>query len=144
MLPAGAWPGVSALLLVAGAVSFRLAGRLLPPPGSRGFGAPVFLLAAALCFAGALAVEVLGHWRSGLRPADSAYSAMVYAASALNAQLVFALSIMTLFALARYFTGKLDAVRRVTFENTALLAYYTAAQGLAGLGLVHGFPRIAG
>ena len=48
------------------------------------------------------------------------------------------------FTLARYVTGKLDAERRVTFENTALLTYYTAGQGLLGLLLIHGFPRIIG
>ena len=44
--------------------------------------------------------------------------------------------------LARLFTGKLDAQRRLSFESAALLAYYTAAQGLLGFLLIYGFPRM--
>lgn len=69
---------------------------------------------------------------------------MVYMESVLTGQLAFAVAIMTFYALARYFTGKLDSERRLTFENVALLTYYTAGQGLFGLLLVHGFPRISG
>ena len=43
---------------------------------------------------------------------------------------------------ARYLTGRLDRERRVSFDNGALLYYYTAAQILVGLVLVHGFPRM--
>jgi cytochrome c oxidase subunit I+III len=69
---------------------------------------------------------------------------MVYRGGALNAQLAAAVAIMTLFTLARSATGKLDAERRVTYESTAELACYTAGQGLLGLVLVHGFPRLVG
>ena len=79
-----------------------------------------------------------------MRPADSAYGAMVYLAAVLEGQVVAAVLVMSLFAIARYLAGKLDSVRRGTFENTALLAWYAAAQGLVGLLLVHGFPRLLG
>jgi cytochrome c oxidase subunit I+III len=46
--------------------------------------------------------------------------------------------------LARYAAGRVDTARRVTYDNTALLVYYTAAQGIVGLLLVHGFPRLLG
>jgi cytochrome c oxidase subunit I+III len=38
----------------------------------------------------------------------------------------------------------LDAERRGTYENTAIFLYYAAGQGLVGLLLVHGFPRMIG
>jgi cytochrome c oxidase subunit I+III len=50
--------------------------------------------------------------------------------------------IMSLFTVARYAAGKLDSVRRLSFDNTALLGWYGAGQGLLGLVLVHGFPRL--
>jgi cytochrome c oxidase subunit I+III len=40
--------------------------------------------------------------------------------------------------------GKLDPVRRVTFDNTAVYWHAIAVQGLIGLGVVHGFPRLLG
>ena len=40
--------------------------------------------------------------------------------------------------------GLLGPERRVTFENTMLFWYYTVAQGLIALALVHSFPRLVG
>jgi cytochrome c oxidase subunit I+III len=144
LLPPVEWPTMSAILMVAGVISFAGAGRVLPIPGSIDWRVPVLIFGGAACLLGATAIEILGHWQSGLRPTASAYAAMVYMASALTGQLVFAVVIMTGFAIARYFTGRLDRERRVTFENTALLNYYTAGQGLLGLLIVHGFPRAMG
>jgi len=60
----------------------------------------------------------------------------------LNGQLAFAVAIMALFMIARHYTGKLDAVRFASLENTCLLAWYTVGQALVGLLLIHGFPRM--
>jgi cytochrome c oxidase subunit I+III len=38
---------------------------------------------------------------------------------------------MAVYTLARRATGKLDALRRVTFDNTLLMLLYTVAQGLS-------------
>ena len=138
------WPAISAVLLLASVAAFAAANRALPAPSSGNFWLPMLLFGGAICIAASVAVEVIGHWQSGLRPTENAYAAMVYMASALNGQLAFAIAIMSGFTMARYYTGKLDRRRRVTFDNTALLTYYTAGQGLIGLLLVHGFPRIAG
>jgi cytochrome c oxidase subunit I+III len=46
--------------------------------------------------------------------------------------------------MARHLAGKLDAVRRVTYDSYALLYHYAVAQSLLGLGLIHGFPRLIG
>ena len=54
------------------------------------------------------------------------------------------LVLMGLFTVARSLAGKLDAARRATFDNTAILWHYTTVQGLVGLGLVHFFPRLIG
>jgi cytochrome c oxidase subunit I+III len=104
----------------------------------------MLVILGAACLAGAVAVELAGHWRSGLRPTDNSYSAMVYMCALLTAQIIAAVLVMSLYTVARYLAGRLDAERRVTFENTALLAYYAAGQGAVGLVLVHGFPRLIG
>jgi cytochrome c oxidase subunit I+III len=144
LVPTASWPLVSAILLVASAVLIGIADRMLPRPGQRKILVPLLLLVAAALLAISLAVEIAAHWRSGLRPTASSYGALVYLSSALNFQVVATAVIMCLFTIARYFAGKLDAERRVTFESTALMTYYAVGQGLFGLLLVHGFPRMTG
>ena len=104
----------------------------------------VLLLVALIAVAASLSVEVLGHWQTGLRPATSGYAAMVFMAAVLQLELVIALLVMMLFLVVRVLTGRVDAIRRVTLDNTAILLHYTVAQGLVGLALVHGFPRLVG
>jgi cytochrome c oxidase subunit I+III len=67
---------------------------------------------------------------------------MVYMTGVLNSQLALAVAVMGVFVLARLLVGRQDASRRVSFDNTALLAYYTVGQSLVGLLLIHGFPRV--
>ena len=46
------------------------------------------------------------------------------------------------FTLARQLAGKLDGVRRAVFDNTMVYWHYVVVQGVAGVALVHGFPRL--
>ncbi len=62
----------------------------------------------------------------------------------LQLELVLPLMVMAGFVLARVLVGRLDRVRRVTFDNLALLWHYAVGQGLLGLLLLHGFPRLVG
>ncbi|WP_265518669.1 cytochrome c oxidase subunit I [Nitratireductor luteus] len=143
-LPPPAWPAASLLLTLAGTAAIWLAGRLLPAPGTRNAVSPGLNAAGALCLVAAIALEILGHWGTGLRPTENAYGALVYMQSALSGQLAFAIFIMSGFAVARAVTGRLDRVRRVSFDNCAVLYYYAALQLVVGLLLIHGFPRVAG
>ncbi|WEX10193.1 cytochrome c oxidase subunit I [Chelativorans sp. AA-79] len=143
-LPGRVWPLGTALLIVAGTLAIAIVRKWLPDPGRRQAGVPLLLAIGAICLAGAFTAEILGHWMTGLRPMQNAYGAMVYMASVINFQVVFACVILAGFAIARYLTGKLDRERRVNYENAALLSYYAAAQMLLGLALVHGFPRLTG
>src|SRR5690606_12597914 len=105
------------VLVVAGSALVSAAGRLRPRPG-RGARAFALLLGlGAISFLAALICEGLSHWQTGLRPTDSAYGAMVYMASFLNLQVIAACTILALYAIARYFAGKLDTERRVNFDN---------------------------
>jgi cytochrome c oxidase subunit I+III len=143
-LPPLGWPAASTLLLIVGAASVAGAQRLLPPPGRRPAVVPALIAVGLACLAAALAIELAAHWRTGLTPSASAYGAMVYMGVVLFGQLAFAVVIMGGFVVARHFASRLDRERRVSFENMALLYYYTVAQSLLGLALVHGFPRLVG
>ena len=143
-VPGGTWPFASALLFVMAAASFVLAGRALPPPGARNLSAPILMMVGAVCLAGAIGTEIAGHWQAGLRPTGSSYGAIVYMSAGLTGQVAVAVLIMAAFAIARYFARMLDAERRGTYENTAIFLYYAVGQGLVGLLLVHGFPRLIG
>ncbi|WP_368744798.1 cytochrome c oxidase subunit I [Desertibaculum subflavum] len=143
-LPPHEWPLAAAALLVGAAAAFFAASRLLPARGRRWGWSLLLVPTGAACLVGAVAVEILGHWQAGLDPSESSYGALVYLAAGLSGQLVFAVVIMALFTVARQVAGKLDHVRRSSFENTSLLVYYTVGQALFGLLLVHGFPHVVG
>ena len=132
---------LSATILVASSIALLLANRAL----KRG---STWLLRATLLLAvagpgAACSLEILAHWQVGLRPADSSYAALVYAFITVQSQLVIAVILMGLYAIARSVAGKVSAVRRVTFDNTRILGHYAVAQGLLGLFIVHVAPRLA-
>jgi cytochrome c oxidase subunit I+III len=138
-------PLLSAALCVVAVLAFAAADRWLPSPGTRAI-VPAMLAVLVGCAAlsAAVAVEIVAHWQSGLEPGATAYGAMVYLAGVLAAQVVAAVVLMGLFIVARLVAGRTDRERRNSFDHTALLAYYAAAQTLLGLVLVHGFPRLVG
>ncbi|MGE7468206.1 cytochrome c oxidase subunit I [Bosea sp. NPDC003192] len=138
--PASAWLSFAAFgfssVLLAGA--HHLLGR-----GARHTGLlTLVLLAGITALAGGLALDLIGHWRSGLRPQASGYAAMVYANAALQAQIIAAVVIIALFAVARLLVGRLDGSRRVVFDVLMLLWAYAIGQASFGLLLTHGFPRL--
>ena len=139
-LPSALWPVASATLFAGSATAFLLADRTLKRQTTRGF----VLLAAfgVAALVAAVALEGFGHWTAGLRPAASAYGALVYMGTVLNAQLAAAIVLIAGFVLVRALTGRLDPVRRAAFDCLMLLSWYAAGQGLVGLVLVHGFPRV--
>jgi cytochrome c oxidase subunit I+III len=141
-LPAPAWPLGSAALFIGSAACFRMGDYSLAAPGRRNLATPLLLVAGAALSVAGVAVDIAGLVFSGLSPSHSSYGAIVYLGDFLTGQIVFAVAIMACFTVARHFAGRLDRQRRITFESTALLAYYGAGQGLVGLVLVHGFPRL--
>ena len=141
-LPPIAWPLMSAALLAASSGFILLISRVLPG-GFRNSAAFVLLTAlAVVALVGGLGMEILAHWRAGLRPDADAHAAMVYMASFLQLELVLALVVIAAFAIARRLAGLLNRRRRVVYDNLSLIWHYTVAQGLLGLLLVHGFPRL--
>jgi len=141
-LPAVAWPLVSGALYVAASGLIALASRTLRWP-RLSLAVPLLVLAAMVCAVGGVALDFLAQWRTGLRAEASSYGAAVYSITAFQGFFVATITVMGLYTVARWLTGRLTSVRRVTFENTMLLWHYTVVQGLAGLALVYGFPHLA-
>jgi len=142
-LPGWQWPAVAAGLLVASALPVAWASRRLAaePPRTQ-WPIQAALVAGALLLVGSAFVEVQGHLATELRPSQSAYGAMVYMNATWHALFTAIMACMGLYTVARSVAGRLSARRRATFDNTRVFWYYTVAQGLAGLVLVHGFPRL--
>jgi cytochrome c oxidase subunit I+III len=141
-LPSAAWPLASATLLLATGAMLPLFSRDLAKGrlGRLQWGLPC----AMLLVAAAIVLEAWSQWQTGLRPQDSGYAAAVYAIAGLQALFVIALCFMTAFTVSRSLAGKLGATRRACFDSTMIFWHYTVAQGVLGLCIVHGFPRLLG
>ena len=100
------------------------------------------LAAAILLFAAGFGADLYGQ--RALSPTASSHAAAVAFFLSLEGFYGLAVIAMALFALARCAAGRLDRVRRAAFDSMMLLWHYAVAQSLAGLALVHGFPRLVG
>jgi cytochrome c oxidase subunit I+III len=132
VLPPMEYPFAAGVLLVLSSAAVAYANKRI----YAGFAAAIALLGAAF------AVELYAH--RALDPAASSYGALVYAFIALQGFYVVAMAVMALYTLARRTAGLLDRERRATLDCTILLWHYTVAQGVGGLIVVHGFPRVVG
>jgi cytochrome c oxidase subunit I+III len=139
-LPAAAYAVSAVILFIGSSAAIVYANRSLKR-GALIRTALGLLLAIGLGI-GAFAVDGNGLFATGARPADSAYAAVVYLIYALEGFYLTVVVMMALFTIARAWAGKLDRVRRVTFDNTMLFWHYTVAQSVAGIALVHIFPRM--
>jgi len=129
-------------ILALSAASLAGTQRLVDKNSGRRWLLAWLLVAGAAALAGALALDIAGHWRSGLRPQSSGYAAMVYANAVLHVQITAAVIIIALFAIARLLAGRLDHSRRVVFDVLMLLWLYALGQAAFGILLTHGFPRL--
>jgi cytochrome c oxidase subunit I+III len=125
----------AAVLLAASSATLAYANRRVQRSGN----CTGLLLAVPLLVA-ASAVNLLGH--QALSPEKSAYAAIVYALVSVDAFFATVSVVLALFAVARWFAGRLDRERRVVFDNARLFWHYTVAQTMAGLLMVYGFPRL--
>jgi cytochrome c oxidase subunit I+III len=135
----------AAVLYIAGAILVAVASRhLRGEDRRRPASVPLLLAAAVVLLAAAPAVDLWTHLRTGLSPSAHAYGASVYGVIAYQILFVGTCLIMGIYTIARWLAHRLDSVRRTTFDNTMLFWYYTTGQGVVGLLLVYGFPRLAG
>ncbi|WP_230530921.1 cbb3-type cytochrome c oxidase subunit I [Microvirga roseola] len=144
-LPWFGWPIGAALLYVASSALIWFAGRRLSHvPERSSWPTRIALILAVPLILGAVSLEVLGQLSTEVRPTDSGYGAVVYMLSSFQGFFVTVLSVMALYTVARSLTGRLNRVRRSTFDNTHLFWHYGVAQGLVALVVVHIFPRLLG
>ncbi len=138
------WPIAGALLLLFSLSCVAYASRALRGPEVPRGMLHAVLVAGVAALLGHAALEVYGHWESGLRPGDSGYGAVVTMLAAVQVFFAVVIAVMGLYTLARSLAGLLHSGRRVTFDNTRLLWHYTVAQALVAAAVVHLFPRLAG
>jgi cytochrome c oxidase subunit I+III len=141
-VPSLAWPALAAALYAASTALVAVASQRLRGEDRRKPRSVPLLLAAAipLLLAGN-GLDLWAQWRSGPGPEAHAYGAAIYTIIALQGFFVVTAAIMAVYTIARWLAGKLDSVRRSTFDNTMLFWHYTAAQGLVGLVVTYGFPH---
>ena len=143
-LPAAHWPVASAVLLIGSGILIHIARRTLPEPGGTSSAFPLAAASAALALALSFALD-LGPFRAtGLTPSQDSYAALTYLAIGLQGALVVMLVVAAGFVIARYLAGVLDRERCLSMQTTYLLWLYVVGQGLLGLLIVHGFPRLVG
>lgn len=141
-LPSLAWPAAAATLYLASSGAIHLASRALRrASNSNQWHLRLLLVLAPVLFIAAVGVQGWAEWQTGLRPTDHSYGAMVYLFAAVQGFYACVLLVMAGFTVARSLAGKLNSVRRVTFDNTMLLWHYAAVQGLVALVIVSLFPR---
>ena len=141
-LVSGVRPAASAVLLLLSGAAAVLSARLLPAQSASRLPFTATVTLGIIALVSALGLEAWTHRSAGLNPAADAHAALVAMSLFLQVQLAAPVVIWGFFVMARLFAGHLDTRRRATVENLKLFWLYTIAQGLVGLLLVHGFPRV--
>ncbi len=110
--------------------------------GRRGRLRASVLAVALLALLLASAMEGMALWRAELQPREHAHAAISWALVAFQGFHVAVAALMLGYTMARAWTGKLQGVRRLSFDNTRLFQLYVCGQGVAGMLLLHLFPRL--
>jgi cytochrome c oxidase subunit I+III len=79
---------------------------------------------------------------TNLQPQMHGYASTAYTMIAWQGLHAVLLTLMAAFTLARWWCGLIDAVRRNVFDNTRIMYYYCAAQGVIALLVMHS-PRLS-
>ncbi|HET7159809.1 MAG TPA: cbb3-type cytochrome c oxidase subunit I, partial [Burkholderiales bacterium] len=141
-LPGAGTSIVVAALLIASSAAIHYASRALQRDQRKHVISG--LIAAGVGLISALIVEITSQQASGVSATQSSYGALVYAFASIQGFFVVVVVTMALYTCARALSGLLNRERRVTFDNTMVFWHYTVVQGLAGIAVVHGFPRMVG
>ena len=137
--PVAWWGAIALACYVASAGAVLLASRAL----HRRDALPALAMPIALALlAAGFAADLMALWDAGLRPTVHAHAAVSYALLVWQGMHVVVLAIMAAYVVALALVGRLDGTRRLSFDNVMLFWLYTIGQGIAGLALLHGFPRL--
>jgi cytochrome c oxidase subunit I+III len=141
-LPRAAWPLSAVACLAVASAATVVAGRAFARNAAHALRGALAIAVAALC--ASFAADLAGWRATGIAPQASSHAAIVHAMVAAQGFYVATVVAMCLYTLARQAAGRLDAARRATFDNTALLLHYTALQGVVAIAVTHLFPRVIG
>ena len=145
-LPANGWiAGTMAMALLSALLMALLARR---QPGEwlmRGkFWFAVLLTLAFGLAAAAWASGWALHEAAGLSPRANAWSATVAALLAWQGFHIAVLALMTVYLVARRWSGRLVPSQRATLDNIALFWFYTLLQGMLALAVPQWLPQVLG
>jgi cytochrome c oxidase subunit I+III len=132
----------SAALWAAGGIGMKVANSIFTASQARTSFDVLMLAAVAAMWAG-FAVNFQALWEAGLRPEAHAYAATAYTMLAWQGLHAALLTLMTTYTLVRRWAGLLSPTHRNTFDNTRIMGYYSAAQALVALAVLHA-PRVFG
>jgi cytochrome c oxidase subunit I+III len=102
----------------------------------------IALLAAMLAVWIAFGASLHALLGTNLQPQMHGYASTAYTMVAWQGLHAVLLTLMAGFTLARWWCGLIDAVRRNVFDNTRIMYYYCAAQGVIALLVMHS-PRLS-
>jgi cytochrome c oxidase subunit I+III len=129
----------SAAAWLASAGAMALANKALDRQSSKPLLAGLLLL-AFLTMAAGFAFNLQALTDTNIRPGAHGYGATMYTMLAWQGLHVTLLTLMAAYTLARVFAGHVDRVRRNTFDNTRIMWYFSAAQALVSMIVIHS-PR---
>ena len=119
---------IGALVWLSCAVAIEYASRALHAGRTSAFAGAVF--GGIVLTAGAFALMSRALSASDIQPEAHAFGAMTHAFLYWQALHVMLATTMGLYVLVRLWSGKINALRRATFDHARLLWHYMSAQGL--------------
>ena len=131
---------LAAALWAASGIAMRVANHIFTRTGARAWFDLLMLAGVAAMWAGfALNLDALRG--ADIRPQVHGYGATMYTMLAWQGLHVALLTLMTLYTLARRWAGLLNPAHRNTFDNTRIMGYFSVAQALVALAVLHA-PRV--
>jgi cytochrome c oxidase subunit I+III len=130
----------TAIAWIASAAMLAIAHRRLSANAGRAALIGLLTSAIVLMWAG-FAFNFMTLGEANVRPDQHAYGAVIYTMLSWQGLHVVLVTLMGAYTIARVLAGMVDRIRRNTFDNTRLMGYYTIAQGLFALLVMH-TPRV--
>ncbi|HEY0687159.1 MAG TPA: cbb3-type cytochrome c oxidase subunit I [Steroidobacter sp.] len=130
----------AALAWAVSVAAMYVSNRMLPQKRMGAVGLTLTAALAGVWIAFGLSLHAL--LETNLQPQLHGYASTAYTTVAWQGLHAVLLTLMAGFTLVRLWLGMIDPVRRVVFDNTRIMWYYCAAQGVLAL-LVMSSPRLA-
>jgi cytochrome c oxidase subunit I+III len=139
-LPLLGQSSIAAVAWIASAVALWFAERALRDVRRHAFS--IALLLAVVALWGAFVLSLFSLLETNLRPQQHGFASTAYTIVAWQGLHAVLLTLMDGYTLVRAWAGMIDKQRRNVFDNTRIMWYYCAAQGLVALVVLHS-PRFA-